>query len=97
MNRYSGALPGASHYSVCIALRIYQHYVFHAVYHLELKHTPTLFYLSDHLILNWEWGIIVNQVQTDYHGRPWDWNLSGVTELLIMRDPQYVRMCFKSV
>ena len=27
----------------------------------------------------------------------WYWNRSGVTELLIMRDRHYVRMCFKSV
>ena len=27
----------------------------------------------------------------------WYCNLSGVTELLIMRDPHHCRMCFKSV
>ena len=27
----------------------------------------------------------------------WYYNQSGVTELLILRDPQYDRMCFKSV
>ena len=27
----------------------------------------------------------------------WCYNQSGVTELLIMRDPHYGRMCFKSV
>ena len=26
----------------------------------------------------------------------WCYNQSGVTELLIMRDPHYGRMCFKS-
>ena len=28
---------------------------------------------------------------------PWDYNQSGVTELLIMRDPHFEPMCFKSV
>ena len=32
-----------------------------------------------------------------YRGRPMLINQSGVTELLIMRDPHYGRMCFKSV
>ena len=27
----------------------------------------------------------------------WSYNQSGVTELLIMRDPHYGRMCFKEV
>ena len=35
-----------------------------------LKHTTTLFSLSDHYILSREWRIIVDQVQTNYHGRP---------------------------
>ena len=35
-----------------------------------LKHTATLFALLDHYILRREWGAIVYQVQTNYHGRP---------------------------
>ena len=57
-----------------------------------LKHTTTLFALSDHYILSREWIVIVDQVQTNYHV-----GLSGVTELLILRDPHYGRICFKSV
>ena len=34
------------------------------------KHTTTLFSLSDHYILSREWRVIVDQVQTNYHGRP---------------------------
>ena len=34
------------------------------------KHTTTLFPLSDHYILSREWRAIVDQVQTNYHGRP---------------------------
>ena len=56
---------------------------------LCLKHTTTLFALSDHYILSREWRVIVDQVQANYHSR--------VTELLIMRDPHYGWMCFKSV
>ena len=61
---------------------------------LFLKHTTTLLYLSDHYILSREWETIVDQVQTDYHGRPM---VLCVTELLIMREPHYGRICFKSV
>ena len=35
-----------------------------------LKHTTTIFSLSDHYILSREWGVIVNLVQTNYHGKP---------------------------
>ena len=35
-----------------------------------LKHTTTLFSLSNRYILSREWRIIVDQVQTYYHGRP---------------------------
>ena len=63
-----------------------------------LKHTTTLFSLSDHYILSREWRVIIDQVQTNYHGKPiWCYNQSGMTELLIIRDPHYARMCFKSV
>ena len=34
-----------------------------------IKHTTTLFALSDHYILSREWRAIVDQVQTNYHGR----------------------------
>ena len=64
---------------------------------LRLKHTTTLFSLSDHYILSREWRVIVDQVQTNYHGGQWCYNQSGVTELLIMRDPHCGRMCFKSL
>ena len=37
---------------------------------LQLKHTTTLFALHDHHILNREWRVNVDQVQTNYHGRP---------------------------
>ena len=36
----------------------------------HIIHTTTLFSLSDHDILCWEWRVIVHQVQTNYHGRP---------------------------
>ena len=32
-----------------------------------LKHTTTLFALSDHYILSQEWRVIVDNVQTNYH------------------------------
>ena len=51
----------------------------------SIKHTTTLFSLSDHYILSREWRVIVDQVQTSYH---------GVTELLFMRDPHNGGMCF---
>ena len=35
-----------------------------------LKHTTTLFSLSDHYILSREWRVIVDQVQTNYQGMP---------------------------
>ena len=35
----------------------------------QLKHTSTIFSLSDHYILSREWRVIVDQVQTNYHGR----------------------------
>ena len=64
----------------------------------QLKHTTTLFNLSDHYILSRKWKVFVDQVQTNYHGRPiWCYNQSGVIELLIVRDPHYGRVCFKSV
>ena len=69
-------------------------------YFVVLKHTTTLFALSDHYILSRGWRFIVDHVQTNYHGIMvglWCYNQSGVTELLIMRDPHYGRMCFKSV
>ena len=36
----------------------------------QLKHTTTLFSLSDHYILSREWRVIVDQEHTNYHGRP---------------------------
>ena len=39
--------------------------------------------------LHFKYGVIVDQAQTNYHGRPMmlEINQSGVTELLIMSDP----------
>ena len=63
----------------------------------NLKHNTTLFSLSDHYILSLEWRVIVDQVQTNYHGRPNDTIISQVyIEILIMRDPHYGRMCFEA-
>ena len=55
-----------------------------------LKHTTTLFALSDHYILRREWRVIVNQVHRPIimEGQ-WYYNQSDVTELLIMMDPHY--------
>ena len=39
------------------------------VHSTNLKHAITLFALPDHYILSREWRIIVDQVQTSYHGR----------------------------
>ena len=38
--------------------------------YMVLKHTTTLFSLSDHHILRRGWRVIVDQVQTKYHGMP---------------------------
>ena len=62
----------------------------------SLKHTTTLFALSsDHYILSREWRVVVDQVQTIIMIEAC--GAIGVTELLIMRDHDYGRMCFKSV
>ena len=37
---------------------------------MELKHTTTLFSLYNHDIVSREWIVSVDQVQTNYHGRP---------------------------
>ena len=63
----------------------------------ELKHTTTLFSLSDHYILSREWRVIVDQYTPIIMVGLRCYNQSGVTELFIMRDPHYGRMCFKSV
>ena len=42
----------------------------HSQTELSLKHTTTLFPLSDHYILSRGWRVIVDQVQTNYHGKP---------------------------
>ena len=58
-----------------------------------LKHTTTLFALSNHYILSREWRVIVHQVQTNYHGGPiWSYNQSGVTK----RDTHIVVGCVLS-
>ena len=43
-----------------------------------LKHTTTLISLSDHYILSREWRVIVDTLQTDYHGRPMVLKISQV-------------------
>ena len=43
-----------------------------------LKHTTTLFSSSDHYILSREWRVIVDQVRTNYHGRPMVLKISQV-------------------
>ena len=46
-------------------------YMLNRLHLSQLKHTTTLFSLSDHDILSREWRIIVNQLsslQTSYHG-----------------------------
>ena len=35
-----------------------------------VKHTTALFSLSNHYILSREWRVIVDQVPTNYNGRP---------------------------
>ena len=35
-----------------------------------LKHTTTLFALSDYYILSREWRVIADQMHNNYHGRP---------------------------
>ena len=62
-----------------------------------LKHTTKLLYLSDHYILSREWRVIVDQVQTKYYGRPIWYDQSGVTEMLIMRDPHYALSQLKTL
>ena len=42
----------------------------HLMFHSVLKHATTLFALSDHYIISREWRVIVDQVQTNNHGRP---------------------------
>ena len=37
---------------------------------LKTHHYTTLFALFDHYILSREWRVIVDLVQTNYHGRP---------------------------
>ena len=59
-----------------------------------LKHTTTLFYLSDHNILSQE--LLLIKYRLIIRVGIWCCNQSGVTELLIMRNPHYGRMCFKS-
>ena len=66
------------------------------VYSFQLKHTTTLFSLSVHYILSREWRVIVDQVPIIMVGL-WCYNQLGVTELLILMDPHYGGMCFKSV
>ena len=40
------------------------------LYDPKLKHTTTVLSLFDHYILSREWRVIVDQVRTNYHGRP---------------------------
>ena len=65
-------------------------------YSMTIKHTTTLFYLSDYYIQSREWRVIVDQVHINIMV-----GLYGIIMLLIsqviMRDPHYGRMCFKLV
>ena len=65
-----------------------------SVLSLELKHTTALFALSDYDILSQEWRVIVDQVQANYHGTS---NYTIVSQVLIMRDPCYDRMCLSQL
>ena len=61
------------------------------------KHHYTIF-LFDHDILSRESRVIVHKVQDIIiMVGIWCYNQSGVTDLLIMRDSHYGRICFKSV
>ena len=62
-------------------------------YYGLLKHTSTLFSLSDHDILSREL-LLIKYRPIIVVGLC---AIISVTELLIMRDPHYDRMCFKSV
>ena len=66
---------------------VYKSFVFTGAAHeayIPLKHTTILFSLSDHYILSREWRVIVDLVQTSYHGRLLCYhNQTGVTELLL--------------
>ena len=44
--------------------------VYVSCHYNTLKHTTTFFSLCDHYNLCWEWRVFVDQVQTNYHGRP---------------------------
>ena len=45
-------------------LQVTENYKYH-----QLKHTTTLFSLTEHDFLSQEWRVIVDQVQTNYNGR----------------------------
>ena len=64
----------------------------------KLKRTTILFSLSHHQILSSDGELWLIKHRLIIMVRIWCYNQgSGVTELLIMRDPYYGRMCFKSV
>ena len=48
---------------------------------MGLKHTTTLFSLSDNYILSPEWRLFVDQVQTNYHGMP-----NGIGQMVLAVD-----------
>ena len=105
MNRALGHLCAHIGYSQVFALRSNMvamdlpdlNYHWGTSCYLLLKHTTTLFTLSDNYILSREWRVIVDQVQTNYHGRLMVVYPSDANDLLIMSDPHYGRMCFGSV
>ena len=68
-----------------------------AINALELKHTTTLFVLCDHYILSRNGELLMIKYRTIIMVGLWCYNQSGMTELLIMREPHYGRTCFKSV
>ena len=63
---YSFQMSG--HFTVFAALQLKDGWVDNSC--LRLKHTTTSFSLSDRYILSRGWRVIVDQVQTNYHGRP---------------------------
>ena len=58
----------SGHFTLFDALQLKDGWVDNS--YLGLKHTTTLFSLSDRYILSRGWRVIVDHIQTNYHGRP---------------------------
>ena len=63
----------------------------------HLKHTTTLFSLTDHYILSRNGELLLIKYKSIIMVGLWCYSQSGVVELFIVRDPHCGRMCFKSV